>query len=558
MPAAREVSNTMFARTRPFPFLHLAAACLLAVAAGSGGSVPPVMAGAVAGGSPPPAERASELSPSAIRRIREGEQREDAPSSPLDRYPADLSPSVVRALRAGEDPPAIEAPASPAAPRESGREERPAARASRPADTPARSAWPQPVEQDPPPARREDPPERLAAIGRDMEPGEWRRVETTNLPSFRTRFCPLDDDDAGSTLALGWTDAFVYDPETQSFWALGMRNSSEKRLFFLNRDLEWNEVRVPVDECSFDRRPFNRLTLVDGYLYWPSSRAVDGDNRTRGVLWRAPIRPFLEGETDVEWEPYGPELGVRALRGVGHFAVEYYPELGGWVLYGRRPGAREDVRFSSQEGHTEEGAALGKNWYGQALFYKPGDDRWTFFDRAYAGQFRARLLYNPVRQEMLLAPGGEFGSQPEQDEPTNEWAIIRHSGGTGELVRYPGQGPVPWIEKLDRAVGKGLPHYHTAYDSLSYNPVTGGYLWWDRRKELMWSSTDGRHWEVYEDFADITSSRFPDGVEQFRGRRGLFGASGFIQMNALPGTDLILFVDPYRGLILHRLRVGAD
>jgi len=524
---------------------------VLAVASGINTSTGAGAAAEAAPGAPPPAGSASDLSPEVIRRIREGEQA-DAPSVPLDRYPADLTPSVVRALRDGETPPAVEAP--PASP-DPVRQESPVDRASRPAEPPARASWPAPEEEDPPPARHEDPPESLVAIGRSMEPGEWKYVETTNRPSFRTRFCPLDDDEASSTHALGWTDAFAYDPETQSFWALGMRDASEKRLFFLNRDLEWNDVRVPLEECVFDRRPFNRLTLVDGYLYWPSSsRAGDGDNRTRGVLWRAPIRPFLEGETDVEWEPWGPELGIRTLGGAGDFAVEYYPDLGGWVFYGRRPGRSDGASFSSQEGHTEEGRELGKSWDGQARFFRPGDDGWTFFDRAYSGQDRARLLYNPVRQEMLLAPGRGAGSHPEDADPRGEWAIIRHSGGLRELVRYSGEGPVPWIEKLDQAVGEDLPHYSTAYGSVTYDPRDGGYLWLDIRPGTMWRSADGKHWEVYEDFSDVSASRFPEGRERFKDHRGLFGATGYIQMNALPGTDLVLFFDPDRGLILHRLK----
>ena len=496
---------------------------------------------------PAPVASASQLTSSDIRIMREAVGMA-APSVPVDRRSTELSAAAVHALRSGEEPPAVEPPERPG----------PAVARELPASgtapkTPApseRAVSDRPEQLEPPPAQSHPPHEALAAIGRDMQPGEWRYVETANRPNFRVQFCP---EEKGSTHALGWTNSFAYEPQTQSFWALGMRGRSEKRLFFLNRDLEWNEVRVPVDECATDRRPFNRLTVVDGYLYWPSSQAVGGDRRARGEMWRAPIQPFLEGRTDVEWEQFSSGLDIGNMNNAGDFAVEYYPEMGGWVFFGRRSGTSSPTPFS-QEGHTAEGAALGKSWYGQALFFKPGDAAWTFFDRAYTGQYRGRLLYNPVKREMLLAPGGEFGSQPEQDAPQREWAIVRHSGGLNDLVRYSGDGPIPWIEKLDRVVGDDLPNFSLRYSTLTYNPSTGGYLWWDRREEVIWSSADGKTWVVYEDFADITGSRFPQGRERFRGSSGLFGATGYVQMNALPGTDLILFVDPDTGVILHRLK----
>lgn len=398
--------------------------------------------------------------------------------------------------------------------------------------------------------------EALDLIGQTMNPGEWRYVETENTPSFRTAFCPLDDPDAGSTYALGWTDYFVYDSATQSFWALGMRETSEKRLFFMDKNLVWNDLRVSADECRRDRRPFNRLTTADGYLYWPSSNTLDdGGDNSRGHLLRAPVSAFLNGETDVTWDVFSPGLGIGNMNSTGDFAVEHFPEMGGWVFFGRRSGSREPIPFS-QEGHTEEGESLQKSWFAQVRFFKPGDNEWTFFDRTYSAQYAGRLLYNPLKKEVLIAPGNEFSSHEEQDAPLQEWAVITAEGGDNDLVEYGGDGPIPRVKKLDRQVGLDdeLPNYTPRYSNLTYHPATGDYIWWHRGEEKMWTSGDGKHWSLYEDFENLEPPLFPETVSKFMGSGGLFGASGYIQMNPVPGTDLLIFFDPYRGVILHRLK----
>ena len=404
----------------------------------------------------------------------------------------------------------------------------------------------------------QQPHEALAALGEDMAPGEWRYIETKNTPRFRVGSCRGDPGDGG-THALGWTGSFAYDPETQSFWAIGMRGGSEKRLFVLDRDLEWNTVRqLPLDECLDDRRPFNRLSLVDGYLYWPSSNTKEGGGRsTRGHLLRAPIEPYLEGDTDVKWERVSRGLGISNMNGTGDFAVAWYPDLGGWVFVGRRSGTKEPTPFS-QEGHTEEGQALGKRWYARAMFLRPPNPEWLQFDVLYSGQYQGQLLYNPIKQQMLVAPGIEFGNQPEGSEPRREWAIIHHDGGDSGLVNHSDEGPTPWVEKIDRAVGDGFepPPFSPRYGTIGYDPVSGDYLWWNRQHDAIWRSPDGKHWHVYEGFEDLSDARFPEGLERFRGRRGLFGATGYVQMNAVPGTDLVVFFDPDRGLILHRMKDG--
>lgn len=399
------------------------------------------------------------------------------------------------------------------------------------------------------------PHDALAEIGAGMTPGEWRYVETTNTPDFQVSFCPLDDPDSGSTHALGWTGNFAYDPDSQSFWAIGMRGGSEKRLFMLNRDLEWFETRIPLDECRTDRRPFNRLSLVDGYLYWPSS--VSGNGRASiGQLKRAPIEPYLAGKTDVAWERVSDGFGINNMNATGDFSVTWFPDLGGWVFVGRNSGSSTPEPYS-QEGHTEEGEQLGKYWYARAMFLRPPSQEWIQFDRVYSGQYQGHLLYNPVKRQVLVAPGREFGGSRSGSSPNREWAIIHHDGGDNRLVRHPDDGPTPWVEKLDRPVGDDfeLPDYSVRHGTISYDPRNGDYLWWNRAREKIWRSEDGKHWTVYEDFSDMPSDRFPEDRVRFRRGGGLFGATGYVQMNAIPGTDLLLFVDPDRGLILHRMKV---
>ncbi|MCB1776162.1 MAG: hypothetical protein KDI50_01885 [Candidatus Competibacteraceae bacterium] len=380
---------------------------------------------------------------------------------------------------------------------------------------------------------------KLVAIGATLQPGEWRYVDTdlggaSKLSQVLTiEFCPLGS--GRGTHGNGWMDSFVYDPESQSFWVLMMRDRSDKRLAWLDADLRWHVVRNPWGEdCSTNRRPFNRLSLVNGMLYWPP--AYWGEERKKmGTFRRAPVAPYLRGETSVTWEEYGVGWGQTSAGQNGDFAVEWFPEFGGWIMHVPGRTTAIDKGWPSREGHTEEGAAQGKQWNGRLFYFRPGDSQWTYLDRTYSQGYRSRLLYNPIKGEMLLGPGGTFDKQPI----------------TAEFTRILADGIV---QKLDQAVGASLK-YHTGSDNLTYCPSTGDYLWWSYKDRMMWRSGDGQHWQVYEDFLGIGNSPlFPKGRQKFAGREGLFGASSFIQVNPIPNTDLLVWFDPHRGVILHRMR----
>ena len=493
-----------------------------------------------------PATRAAELDSSRIRALREQSDFEgDQPQSQTAVIDL-LDSSNVRAIREGRLTLAdIPAP-QPGTPDTDATTQPGALSSAFPAAPSVRPSMAHILRQHPAHAA-------FSAIGRSMKPGEWRYVETTNTPDFRVRFCGSGD---ASTHALGWTDAFAYDAQTQSFWAIGMREASEKRLFFLDRNLVWHEVSMPWGEdCTRDRRPFNRLTVADigdgPHLYWPVS---NGTPTSIGRMIRAPIAPYLAGETRIDWQQFSEGFGIRNMNSTGDFAVEWFPEIASWVFFGRHSGTRTPTPFS-QEGHTPEGASLDKSWHGQAMVLSAEERVWRFFDRTYSGQYRARLIYNPFRKEVLLAPGSEFRAAPGSTIPQREWARIVAGGRPGMVTPLP-DGQVPMVKKLDQATGDGfeLPAYSPRYHSLGVNPVNGDYLWWNRHEEVIWSSPDGKRWYIYDDFNDLDSNRFPPERERFRGRRGLFGATGYVQMNALPGTDLVVFFDPDRGVILHRIR----
>lgn len=380
---------------------------------------------------------------------------------------------------------------------------------------------------------------KLTAIGATMQPGEWRYIETDlgGASEFSQvlaiEFCPPGS--GRGTHGNGWMDSFAYDPESQSFWALLMRDRSEKRLVWLDANLHWHIVHNPWGEdCSTNRRPFNRLSLVKGMLYWPPAY-WGKERRKMGTFRRAPIAPYLQGETAVVWENYGTGWGQTSSGQNGDFAVAWFPEFGGWIMNVPGNTTVTDQVWRSREGHTAEGAAEGKQWNGRLFYFRPGDSQWTYLDRTYSQGYRGRLLYNPIKGEILLGPGGTFDDQ----------------NITGEFTRILADGSV---RKLDRAVGAAAT-YSTAHHKLTYCPVTGDYLWWSYTDRMMWHSHDGKHWEIYEDFLNVANSPlFPKGLAKFAGQRGLFGASAFIQVTPIPNTDLLVWFDPHRGVILHRMR----
>ena len=382
-------------------------------------------------------------------------------------------------------------------------------------------------------APRLSPPAMLAKIIASMKPGEWRAIETklpagqsTLYSTLSIEFCPLGQ--GKGTHGNGWMDAFVYDPVSRSFFVLLMRDSSEKRVAWLDADLAWHYVRNPpgIDTCSFNRRTFNRLTLVDGMLYWLPAHW--GAKRVEvGKFVRAPVADFVANGTATFTE-YGVGIGITSMGQAGDYAVEWFPEIGAWILHlpGKDTASADAGAWSAPSGHTAEGLAEKKLFMGRLFLFRPGDAKWTYLDRTYSQGFRSRILYNPIRGELLVAPGG-YG-------PDDAFTRITASG---EII------------KLDGArIDSGEPlHYHTGKNDLTYDPVSGDYLCWSYNDQRIWRSRDGVRWTTYEDFHDI----------KFHGPGGLFGASSFIQVNPVPGTDGLIWFDPYRGVILHRMRHEA-
>jgi len=444
---------------------------------------------------------------------RKGSERKDSERKDSERK--DSTPARVESKASAATPEAgagVPAPAIAASP---------AAVIARATD--GRAAGPRPVAETAPPAK-------LARILEKMKPGEWRHIPTvlpeghaTLYDTLSTEFCPRGS--GKRTHGNGWLDSFVYDPVSRSFFILLMRDSSEKRLAWLDADLVWHYVTNPpgIDSCAFNRRAFNRLTLVDGSLYWLPARW--GANRVQvGKFVRAPVADFVANGSG-KFEPYGVGVGITSMGQAGDYAVEWFPEAAAWILHlpGNETRDTRAAKWSAPSGHTAQGTAEEKPFGGRLFLYRPDDKKWTYLDRTYSQGYRSRILYNPIKRELLIAPGG-YG-------PANEFTRIT---AAGEIIKLDGA-------RLDS--GEKV-NYHTGRDDLTYDPVSGDYLLWSYGSKRIWRSGDGVRWETYEDFAGI----------KFNGPQGLFGASSFIQVNPIPGTDGLIWFDPHRGVILHRMR----
>ena len=400
-------------------------------------------------------------------------------------------------------------------------------------------------EPEPLPPVVQPPSGSLADIGATMEPGEFRVVSEAPF-SFSGDNCS-----GGRIELFGWTPRWGYDPETQSFWCLGMRDASEKALVWFDSDMQWHRRRVPLDNCRTDRRPFGRLTLVDGHLYWPSSNPHDAlglsGRRSQGALFRAPIEPFLSGEIgdwnpetnggeSLEswgWEQFSPGQNISNMNTAGDFAVEYFPDVGGWIFQGRQSSSPATRDVVTQEGHIpgyEE-----HSWYSRMQVWRPGDERWTTFDRIYGGQYQGCTVYNPFKKACLNYGGTEFGSRPEGEEPSREWTLVIEQDGD------------PVARKLGRMLIDDVePDFNptTRYCAMGHNPLNGDWLLFRRSagdawSRKMWSSKDGKNWTEYEDFSETLAE--------------YFGVS-YVSMTPIPGSDLILFISQTGRATLHKVK----
>lgn len=390
-------------------------------------------------------------------------------------------------------------------------------------------------------------PSRLVEIGAELRPGEWRYVATQTpdgkrhaLNFMQVRFCAEDGGYMNrATYGNGWMDSFEYDPASGSFWALLMRDRGEKKLVWLDAELRWHVVSMPWGwDCSNNRRPFDRLMLVDGMLYWPP--AYWGEKRREvGRFRRAPIAPYLAGETEVKWEDWGLGIGQTSIGQIGDYAFEWFPEQAAFIAV--LPGSTKG-RMPPLIEPTAEGLAKGKPFEGRLWSLRPDATQWDYLGRLYTNGHRARLLYNPLRHEILIGPGG-------------------FSKNRGEFAKLFANGE---RELLDRVTPPGVRdplgfQYTIENQVLSYDPVNGDYLWWSYDEQRLWRSAEGREWRIENDFSDLgRSALYPRGVRDFSRQDGLFGASSYIQITPIPGTDLLVFFDPHKGVILHRLAAHGE
>lgn len=348
----------------------------------------------------------------------------------------------------------------------------------------------------------------LTSEAATLEPGEWRNIaHLTTWPgkgdgvSFKDfQYVTSIDGSDGGADGMGWTQDLVY--HEGKLMLLLMRDRFQRALMVMEPDGEWWRRNQPEGFDRGGRRPFNRLTSDGEYLYFfprhPSRPEM-------GYMIRTPL------DNPGKFERYGIGFGDDQIDTVGSFAATYVAE---W-----------DRFFAFTSG--------GKIWS-----WSHGERLWFYHGRTPVDEAGARasgyagvIVYNPVKDELIVMGGQSFG-----DSPTAGHKVVRLTAPRGDIE------PLPDMKKPD---GSKLV-YTSAQNKLIVDPRDGSYLQLDRKGIMYRNDSAGGTWSVYEDLRD--SKPF--------GRYELYAPYAHI-----PGTDVIVFVSHIRGVVLHRLqpvRSGRD
>lgn len=356
-------------------------------------------------------------------------------------------------------------------------------------------------------------------IASEMEPGEFRRVETT-LPDGVESIAQLNrvhwhpDIDELGPFGVGWTDRTLFDPETGRLFNVLMRGSSPRSMTWLEPDLSWTGVLEPEGAGLAGRRPYNRfMDGADGYMYFAPSMP----NEEVGRLTRAPY------SDPTNWEDVGaPPLPVDVSgHAVGDYSTIWHPDIEKFVLY---------IWGSGRGDLSDEG--IDDYQQGRTFVWGPGDAEWTrpeteaSYDglpgRTQSSGYGGTTIYNPIRHEVLIYGGSANWSDPHPLGPQCTATIDRN----GVFRRHGPSGVV----------------YSTGSVRLTYNPVTGDYiLLRDHSREMyVGDPPRGKPWELLHDWHDVEGRPF-DRYEVWH------------RVTPLPGTDVLIWSDLRRGIILQRM-----
>lgn len=345
------------------------------------------------------------------------------------------------------------------------------------------------------------PPQAQSLIAEQaatMAPGEWRNIadltdwpgkeEGVNFKSFQYVRGIEDPTAPGSADGMGWTQNLVY--HNGKLALLLMRSQNQRALMVMEPDGNWWRVNQPPGFDNGGRRPFNRLTQDDEYLYF----APNDCKECMGYFIRTPL------DNPGVFERYGIAIGDDQMDSVGNFAVTWVPEWGRFYAY--TPG--------------------GKLWT-----WTHGEPAWTLLDRlrwdlsGYAGV----LMWNSVKKELVVAGGQVFG---DAENLGNRVARITEPIGKMELL--------PPMFKPD-----GEPMYYTAaQNKLIIDPRDGSYLQIAADKQIYRNDEVGGTYEAYGSVDK--DAGWPFGAYEL-----------YAPYARVPGTDVFVFVSHIKGVVLHRL-----
>jgi hypothetical protein len=358
-----------------------------------------------------------------------------------------------------------------------------------------------------------------------MAPGEYRRVPASRYPEGVSNMQRMNNTNwfttGSGTYGIGWTDRHIFDEETGRLYNIQLREQFPTSVTWMEADLSMDGVPVGPEAGFTRRRPFNRFCDGgDGYLYFAPSVPADQIGR----LVRAHVTtPHL-------WEDVGaPRINTTSLSGSqsdGSFSLVRDLESGNFLMYTTGIGRGD----KAPEGIWEY--EIGRVWV-----WNFGRDAWEMVGRTQSCGYVGTLVYNPIRREVLIWGGSNAYSNPH---PLGGRCMATYSTD-GVFTRH---GP------------SGL-FYSAASRRATYHPVTGDYIMMDQLS----LEQDGKTVQTYKNrtwIGDPVRGK-PFRLMQIHERGEVFSSyENYHRVCPLPRTDVLIWSDCIKGIILHKPRRWED